>query len=70
MTAAEWNRKNPPGTPVRYTPQPGQPAYLDTTTAAAAYSLSTGKAVVRLAGIRGPVPLAQVQAVEAPAVAA
>lgn len=70
MTAAEWNRRHLPGTRVRYYAKPGEPAYMETTTLAAAYTLGSGKALIKLAGMRGPVPLKQVQAVEAPAVAA
>lgn len=70
MTAAEWNRRHLPGTRVRYYPKPGEPAYLETTTTAAAYTLGSGKALIKLAGMRSPAPLKQVQAVEAPAVAA
>jgi len=61
MTAAEWNRRYPPGTRVRYYPQPGHPAYMETTTRGAAWTLSTGRALVALQGVRRAVPLAQVQ---------
>jgi hypothetical protein len=63
MTAAEWNRRHPPGTRVRYYPQPGQPAYMETTTRGAAWTLSSGRALVALHGVRRAVPLAQVQPV-------
>jgi hypothetical protein len=64
MTSQEWNRRHAPGCRVRYHPTPGQPAYVETTTTAAAYTLGSGRAVVKLAGMRVPAPLAQVQAIE------
>ena len=67
-TAAEWNQRHPPGTTVRLKIKgtSGSDAYLTVKTRAAAFTLSTGKAVVGLEGINGAKALADVEAVPTP----
>lgn len=52
-TADGWNRAHPVGTRVRFERAKGD--VIETTTRAKAWSLSTGRAVVPLAGVKGSV---------------
>jgi hypothetical protein len=61
VNAHKWNRRHPVGTKVRLTLK-GQP--YDTETKGAAWSLSTGRAVVPLAGIKGSVLVDSLQVID------
>tara|TARA_R110000868_G_scaffold936_1_gene7106 strand:+ start:1991 stop:2200 length:210 start_codon:yes stop_codon:yes gene_type:complete len=64
MTAQEFNRRHPPGSRVRYYPDPEKAPYVEMVSERAAYTLSNGRAVIRLPGFKKPVPLAHVRGVE------
>lgn len=53
MTAAEFNRRYPVGTLVRYFPVEGSPEFEATATRTEAWDLSDGRTVVALVGFNG-----------------
>lgn len=55
MNADTWNRQHPPGTRVRFQWKAGE--VVEVVTTGRAWSLSTGRAVVPIKGIRGSVPV-------------
>lgn len=57
MTAEEWNRTHPVGTPVRYFPVKGSLKHTDTKTRSLAWTLDSGHAVVMIEGRAGGVSL-------------
>lgn len=64
MTAQEFNRRYPPGSRVRYYPDPKAPPYVELATDRAAYTLSSGRAVIRLPGFKKPVSLDNVKGLD------
>lgn len=60
MTADEWNREYPKGTPVEYTPMEGwwnHPEAFITQTRGGAFTLRNGDVLVGILGKRGSVSL-------------
>jgi hypothetical protein len=67
MTADNWNRTYPIGTRVRFERRKGD--HVETTTKGRAWSLSTGRAVVPLTGVKGSVAADQLTVIAIPEVA-
>ena len=57
MTAAQFNKKYPVGTPVKYHPVIGRPEHWETETRSTAWTLPSGHVVVQIKGRSGSVSI-------------
>ena len=68
MTAADFNRRYPKGCTITWTPRSGMSKAVTGRTTTQAYTLSTGKALVHVDGVKHGVPLVEIKVNEVEAV--
>lgn len=60
MTAADFNRRYPKGATITWTPRGSGAKAVTARTTTAAYTLSSGKALVKIEGVKHGVPLSEI----------